>query len=700
MDSARYGVMVVSLCLVSGFCVPTPLGAQTLSTTAQRSPSAESPQTLEPVVVTGRADDLTGIAGSASEGRVGQAQLETRPLLRPGELLELVPGVAVTQHSGTGKANQYFLRGFNLDHGTDFSTRVDGVPINFPTHAHGQGYMDLNWVIPELVDYVNFRKGPYYADVGDFSSAGTADFHLVKTLPEGLAKVGIGQDDYYRVLVAQTPQLGPGHLLYAFEANFYNGPWDHHEHVRKFNGALKYTLTRGPSTFSLGFTAYSNNWDSTDQIPQRAVDQGLISRLGAIDPSDGGRTSRFSLYSEWSYKGDKSLTQANAYLIYYRLHLFSNFTFFLDDPVNGDQFEQSDRRVVAGGNVSQTWFTNWLKASMDHTIGLQIRHDAIPEVALFQTLQRDRIGTTRNDNVHETSVGFYYQNQTQWHPKVRTVLGLREDVFVFDVNSDTAANSGNKTASIFSPKLSLIFGPWANTEVYLNGGFGFHSNDARGTTITVDPKTGDPAQRVDPLVRTKGAEIGVRSTWIPGLNSTLAFWYLTLDSELLFVGDAGVTEPSRASRRYGVEWANFYKPLPWLTLDFDLSHSNAKFTEDDPAGDHIPGSIETVIATGARVDLPNGLFGSLRLRYFGPRPLIEDNSVRSKSTTLVNLEAGYTYKRLRAQLDVLNLFDSKDHDIDYFYVSRLPGEPLDGVADVHFHPVEPRTVRFYLTYRF
>jgi hypothetical protein len=277
---------------------------------------------------------------------------------------------------------------------------------------------------------------------------------------------------------------------------------------------------------------------------------------------------------------------------------------------------------------------------------------------------------------------------------------LREDVFVFDVNSDTAVNSGNKTASIFSPKLSLIFGPWANTEVYLNGGFGFHSNDARGTTITVDPKTGDPAQRVDPLVRTKGAEIGVRSTWIPGLNSTLAFWYLTLDSELLFVGDAGVTEPSRASRRYGVEWANFYKPLPWLTLDFDLSHSNAKFTEDDPAGDHIPGSIETVIATGARVDLPNGLFGSLRLRYFGPRPLIEDNSVRSKSTTLVNLEAGYTYKRLRAQLDVLNLFDSKDHDIDYFYVSRLPGEPLDGVADVHFHPVEPRTVRFYLTYRF
>src|SRR5712692_5141277 len=395
MNIPRYGVMIVSFCLALGFCTPASRWAQTPSPTAQGQPSADTPQTLEPLVVTGRADDLVGIVGSASEGRVGQAQFETRPFLRPGEVLEVVPGVAVTQHSGTGKANQYFLRGFNLDHGTDFSTRIDGVPINLPTHAHGQGYMDLNWLIPELVDHVNFRKGPYYADVGDFSSAGTADFHLVKTLPEGLAKIGIGQDDFYHVLVAQTPQLGPGHLLYAFEANFYNGPWDHAEHVRKFNGLLKYTLERGPSTFTLGFTAYSNTWDSTDQIPQRAVDQGLISRLGAIDPSDGGRTSRFSLYSEWSYKGEKSLTQANAYLVYYRLNIFSNFTFFLDDPVNGDQFEQADRRFVVGGNISQTWFTTWLGSSMDHTLGLQVRHDAIPEVALFQTRERVRLSTTR-----------------------------------------------------------------------------------------------------------------------------------------------------------------------------------------------------------------------------------------------------------------------------------------------------------------
>lgn len=615
-------------------------------------------------------------------------------------MLEVVPGVAVTQHSGSGKANQYFLRGFNLDHGTDFSTRVDGVPVNFPTHGHGQGYMDLNFVIPELVDYVTFRKGPYYADVGDFSSAGTGDFHLFDLLPEAFVKLGVGQDAYYRLVVAHSPQLGPGHLLYAFEGNYYNGPWDVAERVRKFNGVLKYSLASGPHSISLGLTAYHSRWNSTDQIPLRAVEQGLISRLGALDPSDGGRTGRYSLYGNWSYKGASSLTKANAYLVYYHLNLFSNFTFFLDDPVNGDQFEQHDARIVIGGNASHTWFTRWLGASMDHTFGIQIRYDDIPDVSLHKNRQRARLSTVRDDTVHEISTGLYYQNQTQWFPKMRTVVGLRGDIFGFDAKSSLAANSGNRTDGIFSPKLGLIVGPWARTEVYLNGGFGFHSNDARGTTITIDPSTGEPVGKVDPLVRTKGAEIGVRSTFIPGLNSTLAFWYLTIGSELLFVGDAGTTEASRPSQRYGIEWANFYKVLPWLTVDFDLSYSRAKFLDSDPAGRYIPGSIELVIATGATVEFPFGLFGSLRARYFGPRPLLEDNSVRSDATTLVNLQAGYKYKNWLAQLDVLNLFNSQNHDIDYFYASRLPGEPADGVADVHFHPVEPRTVRFALRYKF
>lgn len=693
----RLSIFVVSI-LVGSFSCASLTTAQPAERTT--NPPGEPLLELTPMVITGRADDLLGIAGSASEGRVGQVQLGTRPFLRAGEVLEVIPGVIVTQHSGSGKANQYFLRGFNLDHGTDFSVRVDGVPINFPTHGHGQGYLDLNFLIPELVDYITFRKGPYYAEVGDFSSAGTADMHLVKTLPEGFVKVGVGLDDFYQLTAANSSTLGAGQLLYAFAGQYYNGPWDLSEDTRKFNGLVKYTLEKGGTGFSLTATGYHNEWDATDQIPLRAVSQGIISRLGALDTSDGGRTTRFSLAGNWWHTGENSKTNINAYMVYYRLNLFSNFTFFLDDPVNGDQFEQVDRREVFGGSASHQWFTTWLGKSMDHTLGMQVRYDRIPTVALHKTRERRRLSTVREDNVNETSLAWYYQNQTQWLDKVRTTVGLRSDVFFFDVDSKLVANSGDKVDAIFSPKFTLTLGPWASTELYVNGGFSFHSNDARGTTITVEPVTGEPAARVDPLVRTKGAEVGVRSTWVPGLNSTLAFWYLELDSELLFVGDAGTTEASRPSRRYGVEWANFYKLTSWLTLEADFSFSKAEFTDDDAAGDAIPGAIETAIAAGATVDFPLGMFGSLRLRHFGERPLIEDDSVRSDATTLVNLQVGYKYKRFTAQLDVLNLLDSKDHDIDYFYASRLRGEPDEGIDDLHFHPVEPLTLRLYMTYKF
>ena len=706
LELARYVVTGVGFWLTCSWGTPIPLWAQTPSAQGPTPPpAAEAPQTLEPVVVTGRGEDLTGRAEAASEGQVGQAQLETHPMLRPAEVLEVVPGLVATQHSGAGKANQYLLRGFDLDHGTDFSTFVDGVPINFPTHAHGQGYMDLNWLIPEIVDYVHFRKGPYYADVGDFSSVGTADIHLMKTLPEGFVKVGVGQDDYYRLLVAQTPQLGPGHLLYAFEGQFYNGPWDTPQHLQKYNGILKYTVERGSSTFTLGATAYDSQWHGTNQMPQRAVDEGLIDRFGNLSPSDGGRTQRYSLYAHWDSRGDHSQTTANAYLLYYRLNLFSDFTFFLQDPVHGDQVEEADRRFVGGGNAAQTWFTTWLGDTMDHTVGLQVRHDAIPQVALFHTEDRVRLLTQSDDTVHETNVGFYYQNTTQWLPKVRTVLGLREDVFVFDVQSNLAVNAGHNTNAIFSPKANLIVGPWARTEFYLNGGYGFHSNDARGTTNTVSvDQQGQvsPVQPVTPLVRSKGAEVGIRSTWLPGLNTTLTFWYLTLAQELVFNGDTGTSEPTRPSERYGVEWTNFYTATSWLTLDFDLAQSHARYTTRDPTtpGLYIPGSLETMISSGATVNLSNGLFGSMRVRYFSPRPLIEDNSVRSQPTTLVNLQTGYRYKNLVAQLEVLNLFNSSQNDIAFYYASRLPGEPAAGVNDLHFHPLEPRLVRFYLTYKF
>ena len=650
------------------------------------------------VVVFGRADSLIGEALSASQGKVGTEEISRRPILRTGEILETIPGVIISQHSGSGKANQYYLRGFNLDHGTDFSTSLDGMPINFPTHAHGQGYTDLNFIIPELLDEVEYLKGPYYAEVGDFSAAGAAKLKLIDALPKGIAKVTLGENEYVRGLVADSAALGTSDLLYAVEGNYYNGPWDLHENMRKYNALLRFTSADG---ISITATAYHNEWQSTDQIPRRAVEQSLISDLGTIDPSDAGRSARYNLLGNWGEKDKESSSSLGAFLYYYRLDLYSNFTYFLDDPVNGDQFEQVDRRVGMGGQGSHEWQGDFLSTPSTTTLGFQVRNDIIPRVELNKTKNREVLRTVRSDDVIQTNAALYAQNEMRWAPKVRTTLGLRGDAYHFDVSSSVDENSGNETDGIVSPKFGIVIGPWSDTEFYGNAGYGFHSNDARGSTITVDPNDpASPAEQVDPLVRAKGAEIGVRTAALENLTSTLSLWLLTVDSELLFVGDAGSTEASRPSRRAGVEWANFYTPTTWLTIDADLSVSRSRFSGDVSEGTHIPGAIASVVATGVTIDLGEGFYGSLRYRYFGPRPLIEDNSAKSSSTSLFNGRFGYKVYNFDVSLEGFNLFDRGDSDIDYFYASRLPGEPAGGVEDYHFHPVEPRTFRLTVSWNF
>jgi len=660
-------------------------------------------QTLNPVDVVGSAENenLVGTADSSTEGTVTPKQVEDRPVLRTGEVLETVPGVVISQHSGEGKANQYYLRGFNLDHGTDLSTTVAGMPVNMPTHAHGQGYSDLNFMIPELVSGVQYRKGPYYADAGDFSAAGAVNMDYSLVLKQGIAELTLGSFAYRRALVAASPALAGGHLLYALEVFHNDGPWEHPDNYRKINGVLRYSRGDQQNGFSITAMAYNGKWNSTDQVAQRALNSGLISRFGSLDPSDGGLSHRYSLSAEWQRTAENSITKANAYLFDYALNLFSNFTYFLDDPVNGDQFEQADKRVVSGLRVSQEWLGKLADHEMANTVGVQVRNDNIAEVALYHTRGRQILSVTSRGHVAQTSVGIYFQNRFQWMEKFRTVAGIRTDFYRWHVISDNPANSGTATDVIASPKLSLIFGPWAKTEYYINAGFGFHSNDGRGSTITVDPKTGTPVSKVDPLVQAKGAEVGARTAVIPHLQSELTFWILDIDSELLFVGDASTTEPSRPSRRYGVEWANYYTPTSWFTLDADFAFANARFRDSDPAGDRIPGSPAGIISMGASIDNLSGFLGSVRLRYFGPRPLIENNSVRSKSSTLVNARIGYEfYKNWRVTLDVFNLFDSKVSDIDYFYTSRLPGEPAAGVDDIHTHPEDPREARLTLTATF
>lgn len=638
---------------------------------------------------------------AASETRISGEGLNARPASRVGEVLEAVPGLIVTQHSGEGKANQYFLRGFNLDHGTDLAITVDGMPVNMRTHGHGQGYADINFLIPELVQSVNVRKGPYFADQGDFASAGAVGIDYLNKLPKNLAELTFGGFGYQRALAAGSTAVGEGSLLAAFEANKYNGPWDVPDNVRKLNGVLRYSQGTATDGFTLSAMAYSNGWNSTDQVAQRATEQGVIGRFGSLDPTDGGTSSRFSLSSNWAQSGDFGQSKVSAYVIRSSMQLFNNFTYVLDDPVNGDQFSQLDRRTLYGFDASHSFNGRFAGIETQTRIGLQTRADDI-HVGLFRTQQRTTLSTVREDNVQENSVGVWADSTARWTDWLRTTVGVRQDYFAGHVSSDTPQNSGDASATMTSPKAGIVLGPWSRTEFYGNAGFGLHSNDIRGATITVDPNDKiTPLDRVPLLVRSKGAEIGIRTRAIEGLTSSLAVFVLDFDSELLFVGDAGTTEPSRPSRRVGVEWTNRYKVNTWMKLDLDVAYTRAHFTDFDPAGDRIPGAPAVVASGGVTFGAETGWFGALRARYFGPRPLIEDDSVRSLQSLIFNARAGYKFDNgLRLQLDVLNLFNAQTNQIEYYYVSRLPGEPIDGVADRHVHPAEPLAVRLTLAGRF
>ena len=667
--------------------------AQTPSTGATQTPQGQLP----PTVVTGHYDNGVGTSDAASQGTITAKLIENRPLLRTGEILEFIPGLIVSQHSGDGKANQYYLRGFNLDHGTDFATWVDGMPVNARTHAHGQGYTDINFLIPELVSRIDYRKGPYYADEGDFASAGAARIGLFNRLPRGIGSVTLGRYGYQRGVLANSTSVGNGTLLYGIDVSHNNGPWTVPENIRKASAVVRYSQGSPGDGLSITAMGYDARWRATDQVPSRALDQRLVDRFGSLDPSDGGKTSRYSVSADWGKRTDTTQTRFNAYMVQSRINLYSNFTFFLDDPVNGDQFEQEERRRTAGFNLSQSWSGKLGSIAMTNTAGLQGRHDRIDPIGLHHTLERQRIETFAQSKVNEGSLAVYAENTLTWAEWMRTIAGIRHDRYRFDVASSIADNSGRVSASITSPKASLILGPWANAEFFLNHGEGFHSNDARGTTARIAPRGMTTIEPVTPLVKTRGSELGVRSQIIPGLESSLAIWRLKLGSELVFSGDAGDTEASRASIRRGIEWNNHYVPLPWLLIDVDLAWSRTRFTQSAPQdnyGSYVPGSVERVASVGVTIADDGPWSGSIQWRYFGPRPLIEDNTLRSQSTSITSLRIGYRFdRRWRMTVDVVNLFDRKQSDIDYFYTSRLRGEPAAGVDDVHVHPSEPRSVR-------
>jgi outer membrane receptor protein involved in Fe transport len=660
----------------------------------------EKAATIATVVVEGSRPTQLGVADTASAGLVTQQQLAARTVYRPGELLEVTPGLIVSQHSGEGKANQFYLRGLNLEHCTDLRTSIDGMLVNQRSHAHGQGWTDLNFLIPELASYLEYAKGPFSAEQGDFAAAGAVSVNYVNTLAAGIASVGVGDKGYARTLLADSPKLGNGNLLYALELFRNDGPFIHKDGYRKINAVLRYSEGSETNGFNVTLMGYKAHWNATDQIPQRAIDQGILaSRFDAIDPSDGGDAHRVSLSGAWIRTEQDSATKINAYVINNQLNLYSDFTYFLDHPDTGDQFNQPDRRITLGLNASHSWRYILLGRAAETTVGLQLQGDDIHN-GLYDTKARVRLATTRADHVRENSAGVYLQNTLAWTPWLRSVAGLRGDYYHNDVASNLAINSGTASGQQLSPKLGLVFGPWDKTEFYLSAGRGFHSNDARGTTIRVDPKNPDtPARPEAPLIAARGLEAGVRSEWLRGLQSSLAIYRLDVDSELLFAGDAGSTaDTGRPSRRTGFEFSNYYKLASWLTIDGDIAYARTRYRNVDPVGQFIPGSVEGVASLALTVDKLGPWFGAVQLRYFGPRPLIEDNSVRSQATGTINARVGYKISpKLRLALEVYNLTNRRDSAIDYAYQSRLPGEPAEGKFDVHFHPIESRSLRLNLT---
>ncbi|MCP5382251.1 MAG: TonB-dependent receptor [Kordiimonadaceae bacterium] len=673
-------------CIIKGTLFVCLSAACAEASAAENEEATYENSEVDKIVVYGRAEQLIGTATSASEGIVGYDDFTTRPLLRVGELVEVIPGMVATQHSGTGKANQYFLRGFNLDHGTDFFASFEGMPINLPTHGHGQGYLDLNFIIPEVVETVTYRKGPYSPEIGDFSSAGSTNFKIYDRLERNFAEIGIGEDGYYRFVSGNSFDLAGGDFLFAAEGQLNNGPWVLDDDLRKYNALAKYTRDHGDLKAEVLATAYYSKWNSTDQIPHRAVLSGMIDEMGYIDDDLGGETTRLSLSSKVTTDNLK----AQVYAQYYDFDLFSNFTYFLDDPVMGDEFEQVDNRSIWGGNLSYQDQLNIDDVDVEWEVGGSLRYDRIGEVGLYKTASRIRHQTVRNDRVDELALGAYGNLTAFLNDDFRVSGGFRVDRYSYDVTAQRPENSGSSNDGVLSPKFSAAYRLTDAAEIYANYGHGFHSNDVRGAAISVDPVSGDPVTAAPLIAKSKGAEFGVRLEPMETVNFTVAGFWLDVSSELVFVGDAGGTEANDGSRRYGVEFSGFWQATDWLAFDMTAASTDAKFKL--PADFHIPGSVGGVMGGGATLTLDNGITSSLRVRHFGSAPLIEDNSQRSKPLTLVNFGVGYEFDAYKIDLDIFNLFNSKARDISYFYESQLQGE-AGPVADLHYHPVEPFTVR-------
>jgi len=675
-----------------------------------------------PITVVASRPDLLGQAATASQGSVTQQEVALRPIYRPGQLFESIPGLVVTIHSGEGKAQQYLIRGYNLDHGTDFANFVDDMPVNRPTNAHGQGYSDVSFLIPQVVAGIDYTKGPYYAGIGDFGSVASAHTRLVDRLPTQVAAT-VGSDGYQEVFGGGTVGLGEGALIGALSLSHFDGPWQPGENFRKLNGVLRWRQGSAKNGLSLTAMAYASEGRLVTDQPERAVEAGLISPYGTLDPTDYSRSQRYSLSGHLDRSLGRGQFALSLYAIRSTMTLWNNFTHYLDDPVNGDQEEQDETRTTLGAAASYTIKAQLLGFEVETVIGGQGRHDAI-FVDRKHTWHRDTVlsscyqgqedgpalsygavnGNCTADRVRILTLSPYVQQTVRWTPWLRSVVGLRYDYTHATDTSLMTATGGRGHQGLVQPKGSLIIGPFARTELYFSAGRGFHSNDVRGVFGTV------PAQglqlaggRTPMLSTTSGMEVGLRSSLLPRLQVQVAAFSQDFGSELTYNADTGQDEAGAPSRRRGIEVSAQYHPAPWLELNTDLAFSRPRYRVADLAayglsGPYIADAPQFIYSAGVLVDGWRGWSGGLQWRRLGTHALVDGQQYpQDGGYSEWNLNIGHDFRGgWKAQFGVFNLFNSRSAAADYYYTSRLSGEPAEGVAGFQQHPLEPRSARLTL----
>jgi len=648
--------------------------------TAQEAAAPPAEVTLPPVVVTAPPP-----IASSSEQLIPGKDFELRPQGRPADILRLVPGLIINQHQGGGKAEQYLIRGFDADHGTDLAIFVDGLPVNLRSHAHGQGYSDLHFLIPETVKFVDVLKGPYFPEYGDFDTAAVVNFVTKDFVEENTLSIAGGSFNTQRYVALLSPTRDQLKTFIALEGYRNDGPFDHPNGYLRFNAFAKATATLDEGmTLSAWASYYHGEWHASGEIPTRAVRSGLIERFGAIDPSQGGVTQRSNLNVDYRWQvSDTQRLTAHAYVSYYTLSLFNDFTFFLNDPVNGDMINQRDRRFVAGFDTAYEIRSRPFGTSLTTTGGFQYRIDT-PDVVLANATQRHQTSRTQDVSIVEQSWSPYLKLDLVPVDKVRLMTGARGDVFNYQgtqhVNTTGGDLNGNLTRARPNVKANLVLGPWAETEFFGNFGTGFHSNDARA--VLANPK-------LEALPTATGYEFGFRSRLLPRTEVFATYWFLNLASELVFVGDDGTTEPQGPTHREGIEFGLTVRPLDWLTLNGSFTYTtHAEFTD---TGGAIPLAPVWTGRFDATARLPWGFSTSLEMRHLGNRPADEDRTQTARGYTLFSWTGRYRYKALEAFLSVENLTNTDWREAQFFFNSRLPGEPAGGVPDIHFTPGTPRS---------